>query len=190
MIIFFLTASLSVIIDQMTKMLVRNTMDLYESIVVIRNFFSITYIENNGISFGMFGYPGNDVKRWILVGIIFVAITAISAYWFIYRKKSFLYNLSCGMILGGALGNFIDRLFRGRVTDFLEFGINEKTFPVFNGADTFISIGVGLFIIYVLTEKDTEAQGHRDTNGSENEPETINQKPKTPEGGAGGSHAS
>jgi signal peptidase II len=149
-----ITAFAAIGLDQLTKYLVKTTMKLYQSIPVIRNIFHITYIENSGISFGILGQNDNQLKRWALLAVVAVAIAAISAYWYRYRSKKFLYNFSCGLILGGAAGNFIDRLFIGRITDFLEFSYRSWHFAVFNVADSCVSVGVFLFVMFVLFTKE------------------------------------
>jgi len=164
--IFIITASLVIIADQATKFIIRANMKLYDSIPVIKNFFSITYIENSGISFGMLGTGNSEVIRYVLIGVIFIAMCAITAYWYTYRNKSFWYNLACGLILGGALGNFIDRVFIGRITDFLEVGYKNLTWPVFNVADSGVTVGVTVFIIYILFTKE-EVSNKSHENGEQ-----------------------
>ena len=136
------------ILDQITKYLIRTSMKIFDSIIIIPDIFKITYIENTGISFGLLGGAENPVKRWALVAFVSVAAIMITVYWILNMKNSFLFNLSCGLIVGGAIGNLIDRILKGSVTDFIEVGYKELTWPVFNIADTFVSIGVFLFIIY------------------------------------------
>jgi len=152
--IFFITILVTVAVDQASKYFIKMNMMLHQSVQIIENFFYITYIENSGIAFGMFGHNDDDFRRWMLVGIITAAMIVIAVYWRIYRNRSFVYNFSCGLILGGALGNYIDRLLRGSVTDFLEFGIYEYRFAIFNAADAAVSVGVVLFVIYVLFMSD------------------------------------
>ncbi|MFP4465616.1 MAG: signal peptidase II [Candidatus Goldiibacteriota bacterium] len=154
--IFFITVIIAAVVDQASKYMVKSQMALHQSIAVIENFFYLTYIENTGIAFGMFGHNNDDLRRWMLVGIITAAMAVISVYWRAYRNDSLLYNLSCGLILGGAFGNYIDRVLRGSVTDFFEFGIYEYRFAIFNVADAAVSIGVVLFIIYILFISDKQ----------------------------------
>ncbi len=146
-----------VLLDQYVKYIVKTKMAMYQSIPVIKDFFHITYIENSGISFGMLGQIDHPAKRWILLGIVLLAIVMILVYWIKYGKGKPVYSLSCGLIIGGALGNFIDRLVTGRIVDFLEFGIKNSRFPVFNIADSAVTVGVTIFIIYMLFSK--EAKG-------------------------------
>jgi signal peptidase II len=151
---FFLTAAFVIAIDQFVKFFIKTHMKLYGSITVIPHIFNITYIENFGIAFGLTGQGENQVKRWILCGVIFAAVVMIIVYWLKNRHKSFLYNFSLGLITGGAVGNLIDRVLRGSVTDFIEVGYKQLTWPVFNTADSAVSVGVCLFILYLLITKD------------------------------------
>jgi signal peptidase II len=153
---FLITAALTVALDQYSKFLIKATMKMYQAIIVIRDIFKIIYIENSGIAFGIFNGAHNPAARWILAAVILIAIIAITYYWAISGKTSFAFNMSCGLILGGAIGNFIDRVIIGRVTDFIEVGYKEYTWPVFNVADSAVSVGVCLFILYMLMEKKVE----------------------------------
>ncbi len=151
---FMITAAATIILDQFVKSLVKTGMALYQSISVIKdNILSITYIENNGISFGVLNKEFSQAQRWILASVVLAAIIAITIYWARHPKTNFLYNLSCGLILGGACGNLIDRVFMGRVVDFIEIGYKAFKWPVFNIADCGISAGVFLFILHILFER-------------------------------------
>jgi signal peptidase II len=153
---FVISAALVVALDQATKHLIKTAMKMYESIIVIKDVFKITYIENSGIAFGIFNSETHPWVRWVLAGIILVAAVSITVYWAYNTAQGVLFSLACGMILGGALGNLIDRVFIGRITDFIEVGYRNLTWPVFNIADSAVSVGVCLFIIFILTEKKEE----------------------------------
>lgn len=147
---FVISVFFVVILDQVTKYLIRNSMKIFDSIIIIKDILKITYIENTGISFGLLGGADNPVKRWALVAVVSIAVIMITVYWILNIKNSFLFNLSCGLIVGGAFGNLIDRILKGSVTDFIEVGYKDLTWPVFNMADTFVSIGVFLFVVYFI----------------------------------------
>ena len=144
MLLWIIIIAASVILDQVTKTIVMNTMELYQSIPVIENVFSFTYIHNYGAAWGMF-----SENRWIFLVISFVAIIALPVFLYKYRKAPFLFGFSLSLIIGGAIGNMIDRLFapNGGVTDFIEFGFME--FPIFNVADIFVCIGAVLLFVYL-----------------------------------------
>jgi signal peptidase II len=151
---FFLTAGFVIVVDQLVKFFIKTHMKLYETIKLIPDIFNITYIENYGIAFGLTGQGENQMKRWLLCGIIFVAIIAIIFYWLKHSHKTFLFNFSLGLITGGAAGNLIDRTLRGSVIDFIEVGFKQLSWPVFNIADSAVSVGVFLFVIYLLITKE------------------------------------
>ena len=133
-----------VLADQLSKILIRQTMELRESINVIGNFFRLTYVENAGIAFGI------GVGDWLPVisGLSIIA-TFIIAYLIYQERNNYLaIRISLAAILGGAIGNLIDRIFAGKVIDFLDFGIGQYRFYIFNFADSAVTIGVLLFLIY------------------------------------------
>jgi len=141
---FMISAIIIFVGDQVTKYIVTQKIPLNKSIEVIKGLFYITPISNTGASFGMFQ---GHTKVLIVVSII--AIFLIVFLKAILKVDSAFYNISLGFILGGALGNLIDRYFAGEVTDFLNF-----TFfgAVFNVADLFINIGFCITIIVILKD--------------------------------------
>lgn len=144
--IFFASALLVFILDQATKLWVKSTFLLYESRKVLP-FFSLSYIENRGIAFGMF-HKGGDVKHYTLLLATIIAIIAIFIMFFSSKKGSVSKSFVYGIIVGGAFGNLYDRFVRGYVIDFLDFYIGSHHWPVFNVADSFITIGI-LLIFYL-----------------------------------------
>ncbi len=137
-------------IDQISKLLVVNLLTKAGSITIIKNFFYLTYINNDGAAFS------------ILVGkrifLILVAILVIILLLHHIKKNNIqnkLEIISLSLILGGSLGNLIDRIVRGYVIDFLDFKIINYNFPIFNLADTFIVIGVFLLLLKELRKENT-----------------------------------
>jgi len=143
--IFFGIAFLVIFLDQLTKYLVKSNLSLGQSIPVIKNFFSITLIKNFGIGFGMLNSPA---ARWILVCITIVII-GIILYYYKQIPEKYLVLIAAALVLGGAIGNLIDRILLGFVIDFLDFTV----WPAFNIADSAVTIGVICLIIYFITEK-------------------------------------
>lgn len=141
-------AIICILLDFFSKLLVTNNLDVGESITVIPSFFSISYIKNTGAAWGMFS---NGTILLAVISIIFLVV----AIKFIYDLKdvSKLSMFSYGMLLGGIVGNLIDRLFRNFVIDFLSFNIFGYSFPVFNIADCFIVISIGLIVIETLLKE-------------------------------------
>ncbi len=140
---FLVTAICIMTADQVTKYIIIQRVPEGSSIGIIPGFLSITHIRNTGAAFGLFqGYTG------ILTVVSIVAIFLIIILKSILNFNSAFYNVCLGFVLGGALGNLIDRFFVGEVTDF----INIRFIPVFNVADSSILIGFSLIIILILKE--------------------------------------
>lgn len=135
-----------VIIDQLSKLIVVNTLELNNALTIINNFFRFLYIKNTGAAFGILG--GNI--------FLLVFITLALIYYLLYELNkninNKLYLIAIPLIIGGALGNLIDRVFRGYVVDFISFIIFNKEMAIFNIADIFIFIGVVLYIIILLKD--------------------------------------
>lgn len=140
---FLISAVCVLVLDQVTKYIIIEKLPLNSSMEVIRGFFYITHVKNTGAAFGLF----QDSTRTLTI-ISFVAIVLIIILKIMLKLNYAFYNVSLGFILGGALGNLIDRYFVGEVTDFLNFTF----WPVFNIADSFIIIGFCLIIILILRE--------------------------------------
>ena len=148
-----------VLLDQISKIIVVNTIELGEVIPVIKNVFNLTYIENRGAAFGML-----SEQRWVFMIISVIAIGAI--FFFIWKEKpeSFWIKSCLGAIVGGGIGNMIDRVFRGSVVDFIDadfvqyphpgfeggFSLTMTDFPIFNVADCFITVGCAVLVVYLI----------------------------------------
>lgn len=137
------------IIDIISKLVVSSLMNVYDSIVIIKNFFCITYVRNTGAAWSIF--------EGRVLGIIVVSLIIISfiVYYISKQKvKSKLEKIGYSLILGGALGNLLNRIIYGYVIDFLDFNIFGYDYPIFNLADSFIFVGVMLLIIYTWRYND------------------------------------
>ena len=140
--ILFVSA-IMVLADQISKTVVRNTMSLYESIPVIPEFFHLTYITNDGMAFGI-NFPFG-IYVFSGISIIFTGFL----FWYLWSIKDDEIVLRTGvaLILAGAIGNLIDRIFLGEVVDFLDFMIGDFHWYVFNLADSCVTVGLG-FVLY------------------------------------------
>ncbi len=140
--ILFVSAVL-VLADQISKTVVRNTMSLYESIPVIPEFFHLTYVTNDGMAFGI-NFPFG-IYVFSGISIIFTGFL----FWYLWSIKDDEIVLRTGvaLILAGAIGNLIDRIFLGEVVDFLDFMIGDFHWYVFNLADSCVTVGLG-FVLY------------------------------------------
>jgi signal peptidase II len=131
------------LIDQLIKLFVVNSLN--NSVPIINGFLNFTYVENEGAAWGIFS--GN---RWMLVVISILAIYAIVKYFLLDIKITKLEFISYSLVLGGIVGNLIDRVFRGFVVDYIETIFGTYYFPVFNLADSCIVIGTVLIIIHLI----------------------------------------
>ncbi len=138
----YLLAIIGIILDQTTKLLITSLLKLNEVVNVINGFFSITYVRNTGAAWGMFS---NNTLLLSIISILFLIF--FIKYIEELSKVSFFYEVAFGLIVGGIVGNLIDRLFRGYVIDFFRFIILDYNYPIFNIADTLIVIGVIILII-------------------------------------------
>ncbi len=143
MLLWSIIIALSVIIDQVSKVIVVTCMELYESIVIIPKLFSFTHIRNFGAAWGMF-----SESRWVFIAATSIALVILPIILYRCRRMHTLFSVSLSLIIGGAAGNMIDRVFLGYVVDFLEFTFID--FPVFNIADVCIVIGTILMALYIL----------------------------------------
>ena len=150
--VLFVSAVL-VLADQVSKTIVVRTMSLYESVPIIQNFFHFTYITNDGMAFGInfpFGY-------FIFTTISILLTTFLFWYLWSVRNHSIIIRLGIGLIIAGAIGNLIDRIFLGEVIDFLDFMIGDFHWYVFNLADSYVTVGMGLVLFdSIVLEKKRE----------------------------------
>jgi signal peptidase II len=144
---YLLITAVAIAIDQFTKYWITRTLGSGGEIVVIKGFFSLGYTENPGIAFGMLS--SMNVK-WILVAVSLTAIFIVVYYLMRAPASGRLLLWALALLAGGIAGNLIDRVRMGRVIDFLEFYYGDWHFPVFNVADTAISIGACLMAIELL----------------------------------------
>src|SRR5699024_2826927 len=130
-------------------------MELYESVTLIDHFLYFTSFRNKGAAWGILQ---NQMAFFYIITI--VVIIGIIYYLHKYVKDNLLQGIAIGFILGGAIGNFIDRLFRKEVVDFIDVMIFSYDFPIFNVADSFLVIGVTLiFIATILEERKGRVKG-------------------------------
>ena len=139
--------------DQLTKFIVDQTMPLHHSIAVIDNLFSLTYIRNTGAAFGILAGSATAFRLPFLVVFSLVAIGFVVAMLRRLPERETGLITALAFILGGAIGNLIDRIVYGEVVDFLDFYWSSYHWPAFNLADSFITIGVGITLYYLIAAK-------------------------------------
>ena len=139
------------ILDWATKWLVKTHItQLTEVIPIIPGFFNLRHDRNTGAAFGVLAG-----HRVLLILITIVALAFIFIYYLRFKESTWM-QVSLGFLLGGAVGNFVDRLYLGEVIDFLQFGIVSKNlfWPTFNVADVSVCIGAGMLIVYLFRHRD------------------------------------
>lgn len=146
MLIIGLVATFVVALDQSTKHLVVSLISLHEQIVVIPNFFNLTLIYNPGVAFGMGAELGDGIRQVVLALLAGCALIGI----FYFLVKDYMYDrvaqVSIALVVGGGVGNIIDRVSLGRVVDFLDFYYGSYHWPAFNVADSAICVGVVILL--------------------------------------------
>lgn len=132
-----------VVLDQVTKYLAKTYLKSMGSVPLIQNVFHFTYVENRGAAFGIL-----QNQRWFFIALTVVVSVVIAYYLFARKQESVVFTIALSMILGGAIGNLIDRLRLGYVVDMLHFILID--YPVFNVADSCVVIGTILLAYHVL----------------------------------------
>lgn len=145
------------VFDQILKFIIRSKLVLNETINVIANFFNITYVENDGAAWNILS--GNKI---ILILIALLVLFFIFYYFIFNKKLNKIEVIAYSLFIGGLLGNLWDRIFIGRVIDYLDFKIFGYNFPVFNLADICIVLGV---LIIIINEIRGEINGKNNSNG-------------------------
>ena len=156
---FLWITGVALTLDQLTKWWVLKTMVLYESIPVLGSFFKLTYIHNPGAVFGLkLGNP------YVHLALACVALIVVGGLLWRLPSDDRAAAIGLTLVLGGAVGNIIDRVRFGVVIDFLDFGFGDTRWWVFNLADTWVSIGTILLLFaFGITSKDREAKNSTDT---------------------------
>ena len=149
-----------ILLDQGTKFWALASLKPIHNMTLVEGFMDLTFVENRGVAFGMF-----SGQRWFI--LLLTGIIAAGLIWFYKampkKKEYFPLRVSLVMVLSGAIGNIIDRLFRGYVVDFFEFTFFE--WPVFNVADIYVVVGVillALMILFVVKDEDLDFKKKKD----------------------------
>lgn len=150
-ILFAMISIVGIIIDQLTKIYIDRSMQLFDSIPVFENFFHITYVRNPGAAFSFLSNASWRLPFFITVSII-AAVVILVAFRKL-RDDQRLAQISLAMIFSGAVGNLIDRVRLGEVIDFLDVHWYRQHWPAFNVADSLICVGVFLLAIDMILEE-------------------------------------
>lgn len=148
----FSLAALIVVADQVTKMLVRARIPLGSSTTVVPGFVDFTHVQNTGAAFGILNLVEFPFKASLLIGVALVALVGIGFYAAHLPSRQYLARVGLALILGGAIGNLIDRIRNGYVLDFVDAYWRDHHFWAFNVADAAITVGVTAIILDLLLE--------------------------------------
>lgn len=174
----FLIVSVSVVaVDQLAKWVIRSTMHLNQTIEVLGEFFTLSFILNSGIAFGMFDSHPSPYKTPLLIFVSLVALGIILYIFLSLPRNVRLAGVSMGLVFGGAIGNIIDRMARGEVVDFLDvdfpdivipaLNIHMTRWPTFNIADSCVLVGIVMLLVIIIRH------GARSEEGEDAEQETA-----------------
>lgn len=155
---------LFLVLDQITKQYVANTMSLYDSINVLP-FFNITYVHNLGAAFSFLA-DQSGWQRWFFAAIAAIASVVFTVWLAKTPRSNKILGIGFALMLSGALGNLIDRVALGYVIDFLDFYVGDKHWPAFNVADSAIFVGA-IFMIVDSFKSDNEQETNLSTKSSD-----------------------
>ena len=156
---YLLLALVVLILDQWSKWLVEGRLEIHRSLEVIPDFFNLTLVRNTGVAFGLFASHGDATGTLLLLLLGFGALAFVGVYFWLTPLWDRLLLTSLGLVIGGALGNLIDRMTQGSVTDFFDFYIGTYHWHTFNVADTAISVGIGLMVLSAFRQPPAEETG-------------------------------
>lgn len=141
---------LVIILDQASKLIIKSRFNLHETYDTLGSILRFVYVQNPGIAFGL-----HFSHAWFYAAFAALASLALLIYLYRMRRARFAFRLALALILGGAIGNLIDRLAYGQVVDFIEIGFAEWRWPyIFNIADIGVTIGMIILIVLTLFEKE------------------------------------
>ena len=146
LVVYFIISLLVIVLDQLVKLWTVANFNLGESVSVIPNLFSLTYLQNTGAAWSIF-----EGQMIFFTIITIIAVVVVSYLMIRYRKDSKFLEIGLALVLAGALGNFIDRIRLGYVVDMIQ--TDFINFPIFNVADSSLVIGVVLIFIYILFDE-------------------------------------
>jgi signal peptidase II len=145
---YYSVAFIILLVDYLTKWMVRVRLDPIQSVELIPGYLRLSYWQNSGVAFGLFDAVASVWKPYILAALAVVAVVVIVVYGEHMPPERKLLRASLAIIIGGILGNFVDRIVRGYVIDFIDFHIYDTFhWPTFNVADSAITIGIALLLI-------------------------------------------
>ena len=158
--IWALVIIIGIVLDQSTKMLIKTSMELFQSIPVIKGFFDIYYVTNSGGAWSILAD-----HTWLLTLISCIMVGAMT--WYMIKNRDKFVKFSLSLIISGAVGNLIDRISNGKVVDFLAFDIFGYDFPTFNVADILVVVGTFALCAYIIFFYDKAETRRKEKNATE-----------------------
>ncbi len=161
-------ATVVFVLDQLSKWWILTDVMPIPTVIRVTSFFNVVLAWNRGISFGMFD-SGSPWGSWVLIALALIIVIFLSLW--MLRGESMLSVLAIGLIIGGALGNVVDRIRFGAVVDFLDFHIGGSHWPAFNVADTAITVGAAALIFEALKPDPEQPKNNDNQDTGSNNPE-------------------
>jgi signal peptidase II len=146
-------ALLIVVLDQLSKLFVVRGLKIHESVPVIEGYFSLVHVRNRGMAFGLMNRVHAEFGFWLLVTTSIIAIALLLFWFFRLKDGDMRITLGLSLILGGAVGNLIDRLKFREVVDFLDIFVGSYHWPAFNVADAAITTGTFLIAVSLFFKR-------------------------------------
>ncbi len=150
LILLLVVATLVLLLDQWSKAVVLEQLSPVYARTVIEGLFSLVLVMNSGVAFGVFSGIDSGLKAYLLLAFSGVTVVLVLVYYFLDRQLDTIAALALALIVGGALGNMVDRWRFHKVVDFLDFYWRGYHWPAFNLADCAITVGVGLLLLTTL----------------------------------------
>ena len=147
---FLLLSLLVLVLDQWTKWLVEAHLPEHTAHEVVPGLVNLTHVRNTGVAFGLFAEHGSATGPWLLALLGVVALVVVSLYFLRTSGHDLLLLTALALVLGGAIGNLIDRVVSGAVTDFVDVYVGVHHWPAFNVADSAITVGIVLMALDAL----------------------------------------
>jgi signal peptidase II len=164
-VVLIIISACAIALDQLTKWLIYFNLPIGEVAFGIDGLFEITHIRNDGMAFGLL-----DEHRWIFIVASIIGICVISVYLFRFSSDNRFTKIGLALVIGGGLGNMVDRIVLGEVVDMIHITIFNDFFPyVFNVADSCVCVGVGMAIVGIVYDIIKEAKSKKTKDVGEND---------------------
>lgn len=179
---YLLLGLVILVLDQWSKWLVEDRLPVPSSVEIIPGLLNFIHVRNTGVAFGLFASHGDRTGTWILIGLGLLALSFVVYYFLLTPLWDRLLLVSLGLVMGGAVGNLVDRIAQGGVTDFIDFYVGTYHWHTFNIADSAISVGIALMLLGAF-RKPPERPAE-EANGDETSDATADSAAEPVDGGS------